>query len=203
MRVLPLKWQRAVEALFLTEGDRTQALRLAGYEGKPTSLNVMASRIFGDERVRRAIKEQCNARIDTSEVETMAIVRHIMRNTSEKAADRLRAASMIWDRANPVMNRLKVEVEHSLSDAERDIQHYYGLKKLGAPQDAFIARFGPNGLARVEAMVLAEEAKRRQIENGSTTIDAEYEDVTPDEPDEPTPAGEPDDTAAAFDEDLL
>jgi hypothetical protein len=32
MRVLPLRWQRAVTALFLTGGNRTQALRHAGSE---------------------------------------------------------------------------------------------------------------------------------------------------------------------------
>jgi hypothetical protein len=182
----------------VTEGDGSKALRLAGYVGKPASLNVMSSRIFGDERVRAAIKEACNKRIDGCEPELLAVVRKIMHDTSEKAADRLRAVSMVWDRANPVMTRHRIEVEHHLTDDERDIQHYRGLQRLGAPREAFVARFGPNGLVRVEALVAAEESKQRQIENGAGTIDAEYEDVT----DEPVPRSlAPDEVA--FDEDLL
>jgi hypothetical protein len=178
LRVLPPKWRDAVEALFLTEGDQTKAARMAGYGGKPASLKVTASRLFNDDRVRRAIKEECNRRIDTAEPELLAVVRGIMRNNQEKAADRLRAASMVWDRANPVMTKHKIEVEHHLTDDERDVQHWHGLKKLGAPPDAFIARFGPNGLARVEALVLAEEAKRREIEGSNNSIEVDYVDVT-------------------------
>src|SRR5262249_47811957 len=149
-RVLPPKWREAVLALFLTDGDRTKALKLAGYKGKPQSLNVMASRIFGDDRVRAAVKEECSRRIDITEPAVIAAVLRIMHN-GEKDTDRLRAAGMLWDRANPVMSKHRIEIEHHQTDDERDVQHWYALKKLGAPPDAFISRFGPNGLARVEA----------------------------------------------------
>jgi hypothetical protein len=175
MRALPEKWQKAVDALFLVDGDRSKALRLAGYQGKPESINVMASRIFADDRVRRAIREECDRRIDTCEPELISVTRTILHDVSEKAADRLRAAAMLWDRSNPVVHKHQVEVEHHLTDDERDIQHYLALKKLGAPHDAFLARFGPNGLARVEAFIVAEEAKRRQLD--APVIEADYERV--------------------------
>jgi hypothetical protein len=175
MRVLPEKWQKAVDGLFLTDGDRSKALRLAGYAGKPESINVMASRIFGDDRVRRAIREECNRRIDACEPELMAVTRNIMHDISEKAGDRLRAAGMLWDRSNPVIHQHRIEVAHHLTDDERDIQHWRALKKLGATSEAFFARFGPNGVARVEALVFAEEARRREIE--APVISAEYEAV--------------------------
>jgi hypothetical protein len=173
MRVLPEKWQKAVDCLFLTDGDRSKALRLAGYVGKPESINVMASRIFGDDRVRRAIREEVDRRINTCEPELIAVTRNVMHDISEKASDRLRAAAMLWDRANPVVHKHQIEVEHHLTDDERDIQHYLALKKLGAPQEAFLARFGPNGLARVEAFIVAEEIKRRQLE--APVLDGEFE----------------------------
>ena len=50
MWALNPRWRRAVECLFLTEGDRTAALKLAGYTGKHESLKVMACRIYIDER---------------------------------------------------------------------------------------------------------------------------------------------------------
>jgi hypothetical protein len=141
----------------------------------------MASRIFGDDRVRQAIKEECAKRIDGCEPELLAIVRRIMHDGNEKAGDRLRAAAMVWDRANPVMTKHKIEVEHHMTDDERDIQHYRGLKAIGAPPEAFLARFGPNGLPRVEALILAEEAKRREIEGSNTIDDVEYEEISQDE----------------------
>jgi hypothetical protein len=224
MRLLPPKWARAVDALFLSGGDRSKALVIAGYEGKPASINVMASRIFGDARVRAAIKEECLYRIDASEPELYAITMNILRDTGEKAADRLRAIEMVWSRANPVMTRHKIEVEHHMTDDERDIRHWHALKKLGATADAFLARFGPNGLPRVEALVLAEEAKRREIESGSTIEGEVIEEVTeevsevprrpvddvplkskdnlPDAP-APSPATNDSEPGSEFDEDLL
>jgi hypothetical protein len=98
-----------------------------------------------------------------------------MRSPAEKAADRLRAVGMIWERARPVVQHHRVEVEHHLTDDERDVAHWRALKKLGAPADAFLQRFGPNGLPRVEAMVLAEEARRREIE--APSIEVEYDEV--------------------------
>jgi len=191
MRVLPARWQSAVQNLFLVGGDQTKALRLAGYKGKPASLNVMASRVFADDRVRAAVKELCGRYIDICEPELLSIVQSIMRDSGEKASDRLRAASMIWDRANPVQTRHNIQVEHVMTDNERDIAHYRGLKAIGAPPEAFIARFGPNGLPRVEALILAEEAKQREIEGGPV-IEVEY-----------TEAPEEEEPAATFDDELL
>lgn len=103
----------------------------------------------------------------------------ILRDTNEKAADRLPAVSMVWDRANPVMSKHKIEVEHHLTQPELEMQHYRALQKLGAPRDAFIARFGPNGLPRIEQMIAADEAKRRQIESDTIEVDYEEVEVTP------------------------
>jgi hypothetical protein len=187
MRALSPRWQRCVECLFLTDGDRTKAIRLAGYKGTPESLRVMACRIFRDDRVRAAIREECAKEIEITEPELISINRSIYRNVGEKAADRLRAVGMMWDRANPVMTRHEISVEHHLSSDERDVQHYRALKKLGAPLDAFVARFGPHGVARVEAMVLAEEAKQREIEGGSRgSIEVDYEEAEPAAVDEDT-----------------
>jgi hypothetical protein len=62
-----------------------------------------------------------------------------------------------------------------MTDDERDIRHWRALKKLSAPESAFLARFGANGMARVAALVLAEEARLREIE--APVIEAEYEAV--------------------------
>jgi hypothetical protein len=64
---------------------------------------------------------------------------------------------------------------------ELDAQHYRALQKIGAPQEAFLARFGHNGLALVQTMILAEEVKQKQIEGSAGIVEGEFEEVTADE----------------------
>jgi hypothetical protein len=176
MRVLPPRWQKAVTALFLTDGNKTQALRVAGYKAATPSLRVMASRIFADDRVRLAIREVAAQQIDIAEPEMLAATLQIIRDQKEPARDRLRAISMVWDRSNPVVNKLKLDVEHHISSDDRDIQHWRALQRLGAPQQAFLDRFGHAGMARVQTMIAAEDAKQKQI--AGDVVDADYEDIT-------------------------
>ncbi len=165
MRVLHTRWQRAVLALFQTRGNMTAALELAGYKSdNRNSIKATAWKIFHDDRVRAAVRETAARMIETTEPELLATTLDIMRDAGTDARDRLMATRMIWDRANPVLNRTKIEVEHHLSVDETDMQHYRALQKLNAPQTAFIARFGHNGLPRVEAMIAADDAKHKQIE---------------------------------------
>jgi hypothetical protein len=176
MRALHPRWQRVAVALFATNGDRTAALRLCGYKAdNGAALKAQASRLFADNRMRAAIRELAAAHIDIAEPEMLSATMSILRNVGEPGTTRLAAIRMIWDRANPVMTKHKIEIEHHVSNDERDMQHYRALKRIGAPQEAFISRFGPNGLARVEALILAEETKRREIEG--PTIETEYEAV--------------------------
>jgi hypothetical protein len=177
MRSLHPRWQKAVVALFLTKGNRTAALRAAGYKAQPNSLHVLASRIFADERVKAAVREVALQTIDTSEPELLAVTFEIMRDTATRPADRLAAARIIWERARPVETKHKIEVEHRVTDAELEIQHYRALQRLGAPKEAFLQRFGANGLVRVEAAIVAEEARLKQIEAPADVVDVEYEEA--------------------------
>jgi hypothetical protein len=176
MRALSPRWQKAATALFVTNGDRTAALAMAGYSGNSRGgLRVSAHRMFQDPRMRAAIRELAESMIATSEPELLAITFEILRDTTQGARDRLAAARLLWDRARPLTTHHKVEVEHHLSSDELDQQHYRALQKIGAPTSAFLARFGHNGLARVQAMILAEETKQKQIEG--SVVDGEYEEV--------------------------
>jgi hypothetical protein len=107
------------------------------------------------------------------EPELLATTFEIMRDNAIEPRDRLAAIRMVWDRANPVLTKHKIEVEHHLSVDQVDVEHYRALQKLGAPQSAFLARFGHNGLARVEAMIAAEDTKHKLIE-------ADYREVETD-----------------------
>src|SRR5262249_15643508 len=69
MGALPEKWRLAVEHLFLANGNQTEALRRAGYVATADSLKRMATRIFRDDRVRAAVREEVGRHIDVSEPE--------------------------------------------------------------------------------------------------------------------------------------
>jgi hypothetical protein len=167
-------------ALFVTGGNQSGAYRMAGLGGASDhAVRANSSRLFADPRIRAAIREYAITQIDVAEPEVMHTVLQIMRDANERGADRLRAAAMIWDRAAPVVNKLKVDVEHHLSVNELDVKHYRALQRLQAPRQAFLDRFGVNGLARVEALVTADELRQKQIE-GPAAIDADYEEVKDD-----------------------
>jgi hypothetical protein len=175
MRALSARHRQAVIELFNTGGNRTAALRRCGYGGSPKNLNSHASKFFSDRRVRAAIREECAARLEYLEPEIIEAVRTIANNTKFKPADRLRALGLLWDRSRPIESKHTIAVEHHVTNDERDVQHYLAMKKIGAPTDAFLRRFGPNGMARVEALVAAEEARRRQLDG--QVIDADCEAV--------------------------
>jgi hypothetical protein len=175
MRALIPRHRQAVHALFEFGGNRTAALRACGYGGKPDNLNSHASRFFADRRIRAAIREECAARLEYLEPEILEAVRTIAHDKKVKPADQLRALSLLWDRSRPIESKHTIAVEHHVTNDERDVQHYLAMRRIGAPPDAFLRRFGANGMARVEALVAAEEARRRQLDG--PVIDADCEEV--------------------------
>ena len=86
MRALAPRWQKAVVALFLTKGNRTAALRAAGYKANKNAIGVLASRMFADDRMRAAVREVALAQIDIAEPELLGVTLSIMRNTKELGA---------------------------------------------------------------------------------------------------------------------
>ena len=57
MRALPPRWQKAATALFITKGDRTKALRLAGYNGNPNGGGIKVT-AHGCSKIR-ACAQRC------------------------------------------------------------------------------------------------------------------------------------------------
>jgi|SRR6516165_4912394 hypothetical protein len=180
MRSLPNeRWRRACTALFITGGDRTAALRLAGYNGdhRGGGIAVQAHKMFRDKRMIAAIRECASEIINGSEPELIAVTFEILRDTAQDPKARLSAARLLWDRARPITTQHKIEVEHHLSSDQLDEQHYRALQRIGAPESAFLARFGHNGLSRVQALVAAEDRKQKQIADQSDTIDGDCTEI--------------------------
>lgn len=180
LSAIPARWRKAALALFHTKGNQSEALRLAGYNGKPANVRISASRMFADERMRAAVREIAVSQIELSEPAALAVTLEIMHDQGGLARDRLTAARMLWDRSRPVETRTKIDVSHVLTSEETEMQHYRALQRIGAPQKAFTDRFGVNGVARVAAMIAADDAKAKKIEAG-VTIDADFEEVSNEE----------------------
>jgi len=177
MRALRPRQQRAVMALFQTRGNRTEAMRLAGYGHKTAaSFKSHASSFFQQDNVRAAVREVAEREISLAEPELLALVWEIARDTGESARDRLRAMAMLFDRANPILHKHQINVQHHLSADELDVTHYRALQKLGAPQQAFLDRFGVNGIERVKQLVYLEDKKQERAEK-QQAIDGEFEEV--------------------------
>ena len=181
MRALAPRWRKAVVALFLTKGNRTAALRAAGYKANKNAIGVLASRMFADDRMRAAVREVAFAQIDIAEPELLGVCasRSCGTRRNWRATGSPRRG---WYGTAPIrFSKHKLEVEHHLTNDERDITHYRALQKLRAPQEAFLARFGHTGMARVQALVMAEDARTKQIAAAAgAVIDGEFEEVTVD-----------------------
>jgi hypothetical protein len=78
------------------------------------------------------------------------------------------------NRSNPKW-RQNLMFEASRFFADRRIRLAIA-EEFGAPEDAFLRRFGPAGVARVEALVAAEAARRRQMEG--RIIEAQLEETS-------------------------
>jgi phage terminase small subunit len=175
MRALKPQQQKAVLALFQTEGNRTKAMAIAGYStNSHKSLKSHASAFFRNERVRAAVREVAEHEIAIAEPELLALTWRIARDVGTAPRDRLRAIGMVWDRTNPVLHKHEVKVGVHLTAEEIDSQHYRALQKLNAPEQAFLDRFGINGLQRVKEVVAIEDARQRRKD----AIDGEFVEVT-------------------------
>jgi phage terminase small subunit len=174
MRALKPQQQRAVLAVFHTEGNRTEAMALAGYSTKShKSLKSHASAFFRNERVRAAVREVAEHEIAIAEPELLALTWKIARDVGTAPRDRLRAVGIIWDRTNPVLHKHEVRVGVHLTAEEIDVTHYRALQKLNAPQQAFLERFGVNGIERVRQLVYAQDEKQKRRD----AIDGEFTEV--------------------------
>lgn len=162
MQALPARWQRAVIGLFITGGNKTAALRLAGYKAdNRASIRVTASKIFADARVKAAVLEECGNRLATDAPEMLSLVAGIARDNEARDADRLAAARIYLDRGLPLMTTHRVDVTHRTIDPDQEaLEELRAARKLGATRETLIGLYGPNGLDRLEALEVLDDARR-------------------------------------------
>jgi hypothetical protein len=173
MAALRPHWRKAVLGLFLHRGRRTKAYLEGFPNGNPEYAYSRASRFFGDKRVIAAVREVALKNLQIEEPELLGVVHDIIRDVTADNRDRLMAVRMVWDRTRPAESKLSIDVSHHLTVEQTEVQHYRALQRLGAPRQAFIERFGHNGIERVERLVAIEDKR----EAASKVVDASYEEV--------------------------
>src|SRR6266851_7826217 len=101
MLALPSDRMRRFVLALLAQGTRnqTRAYEVTGYTGTPESLRVGASRLAHDTRIHAALHEE-GARWFTPLLPlALHVVEAILSDPETKAADRIKVAFWIWDRA--------------------------------------------------------------------------------------------------------
>ena len=101
MRALPTDRMRAFVLALLAQGARdfTAAYRAAGYTGTAGALRVGASRLAHDPRIQAALQEEAARRATGLLPLALHVAEGILEDETAKAADRLKVAFGIMDRA--------------------------------------------------------------------------------------------------------
>lgn len=124
MKALPSDRHRAaVRALYQIRpghGANVKAARLAGFgteTSTPQSMATIASRLFHDERVLAAIREEDEKRIRASAPRAIRALESLIENPDSR--DHARGIAMVLDRVYPAESVHHVKVEHDATPALR------------------------------------------------------------------------------------
>jgi len=144
----------------------------AGYgtpDSKRTSLSKSAYTLSRDERIILAIHEEAQKLLRLGHPEAVSVLYEVMRDSKSK--DRVRAASAILDRCDPLTTTHRVDVTHRQIDYEQEeLEQYKAMIELGVSREKMREVFGGNTIPKLERR-LAEEAKvieGKVINEGST-----------------------------------
>jgi phage terminase small subunit len=112
MRALNERQRRFVEALFGGgHANHTQAALIAGYTGDNETVRVTAHRLAHDDKIRAAILEEAQRRMDSSGALVASVLIEIASDPTHK--DRLKAALALADRIGlHARTEHKITVEH-------------------------------------------------------------------------------------------
>jgi phage terminase small subunit len=114
--------KRQAFVLALLQDDRDDgaaAARAAGYSDNGTSSKVIGSRLRHDPAVLAAIHETAVAQLSSLKFLATSAVRDVLADPATKAADRLKAASLVFDRSGmPAQGEHHIVVEHKRSAKE-------------------------------------------------------------------------------------
>jgi len=146
-------------------GALTRAYRKAGFgknskpNSKTSNLSKEAHRLSRDERIIAAIAEESRKVIRVGHPEAVNALFEIIRDKSHR--DRARAIGLILDRVDPVQTRHSIDVTHRTIDPDREaLEEIRAARKLGATREKLVELYGANGLDRLEALEVLDNARR-------------------------------------------
>lgn len=143
-------------------GMLTRAARRAGYgkESKPATLSKHAHDLSRNPKIIEAINEEAKkVTRGAGHAEALAALFNMVRDPMHK--DHARAVAMIMDRVHPTESKHSIDVTHRTVDPDREaLEEMKAARQLGASREKLLELFGANGLDRLEALEVIENAQR-------------------------------------------
>jgi phage terminase small subunit len=166
MRGLPNdKWRNFVRHYVLDyeHGASVRAYRAAGFNPSPKNAHVDAWRLLHDERIIAAIAEEAKKVLRAAHPAAVKVIYEIMADVNHK--DRLKAATVLLERADPATTSHHIAVTHRTIDPdEESLEELRAARSLGATREKLIELFGSNELPRLEALEARKADQAKLIE---------------------------------------
>jgi hypothetical protein len=164
-------------------GHGAQAVRDAGYGDAESDASYYAKTayrlIHATPRVHDAIVAYSRRFARTLTPKALRVLSEQLDDPSHPPA-RMRAVSLVLDRADPPVQRVEGEVRHTheVVDHTREaIKQYRQFVAEGRSDQFLIEWFGPNGADRIRRLVADEEAAQANV------IEGEFTEVSPEQDD--------------------
>lgn len=183
LRELPEK-ERVFVLAYIEHGNAAQAARDAGFgeEGsKALTFARIGHRLLTRERVRDAVIAICKPALRSLMPKAVHAIKETLEMPMTNARDRLRAAGMVLDRTDAIVQRIEGEITHThaIDHTAEALNQLRALKALGVAREKLEEIFGFGGLQKYEAMLAEQDARKPNV------IEAEYREL-------PAPAVDPD-----------
>lgn len=169
MRALPNdQWRKFCHAYVTfvkrTKTDRgrlVHSLRASDLakDSTPAIQGKFAWQLVQDERMLAAIEEEAKKVFRGQYPEIQNILFGIARDHEHR--EQARVALALYDRYSPPTSRQNIEVTHRHIDPDQEgLEELRALRELGTSREKLIELFGGNGLARLERLEAADNARR-------------------------------------------
>jgi hypothetical protein len=180
LRQLPNpKWRAFVEYFLLEEpgyGAQAAAARKAGFgraNSSALTMTQIASRLMRDPRMVAALAAESKKLLRAGAPEAVKALMNLVRDPTHR--DHGRAVGLVLARTDPETTRHDVSVIHRIIDPDTEaLEELRALRHLGTPRHKLLELFGGNGLARLEQLEAADNARRA---DAAKVIDGAVENV--------------------------
>ena len=160
MKSLPSdRWRAFVSHYILdgTLGAPGRAYVAAGFESNPDCVRQNAWRLLQDPRIIAAISEQTKRVFRAGFPLAVQVLHHILANGEDR--DKLKAAAILLERADPAQSSHRLDVVHHTSPEDELYEEFVAMMRLGVAHEKLRDLFGGNKLPTLQQRYDAEQAK--------------------------------------------